>query len=418
MRALRTLRVPGFGRLATASLVNELGNWLGEIALAIVVFDQTGSPVAVAGLFIAMQFVPAVATPPVVARLDSLHSRGALPLLYFAEAAAFCVLAVLAGDDAFVLAGVLAVAAFDGTMATAARARTRAAAASLLEPQDLLREGNGVLNIGVTAGAAVGPALAGLLVATAGAQVALLADAASFLAVGLFLATSRSLPAAHGEEVGGWLARMRRGFTYVRERVALQRLMVAEGAAFVFFALVLPIEVAFAKDTLDVGDFGYGLLLAAWGVGMVIGSVLFTWLRVSLTTLLAGGTLGIGIAYVATGVSPNLAFACAASVIGGIGNGVQWVAVITAVQNLTTGAYQARVVGLLESLASGLSGVGFLLGGAIAALMSPRASFVVAGTGVLLILGLAILALRGVRWERETEVAAEARPEIGVITAG
>ena len=60
---LATLRLPGFGRIAGAYLVNELGNWLGEIALAIVVFDMTNSPVATAGLFVAMQFVPAFATP-------------------------------------------------------------------------------------------------------------------------------------------------------------------------------------------------------------------------------------------------------------------------------------------------------------------------------------------------------------------
>ena len=41
---LAMLRLPGFGRIAGAYLVNELGNWLGEIALAIVVFDMTESP--------------------------------------------------------------------------------------------------------------------------------------------------------------------------------------------------------------------------------------------------------------------------------------------------------------------------------------------------------------------------------------
>ena len=418
--ALTALRLPGFGRLAGASLVNELGNWLGEIALAIVVFDLTGSPVAVAALFVAMQFVPAIATPPVVARLDALHSRQALPLLYFAEAATFCALAVFATDDTFVLVAVLALAAVDGTLATAARARTRATAGSILEPAGLLREGNGVLNIGFTAGAAVGPALAGLLVAVAGAQVALLADAASFVVVGLLLATSRALPAAHDEEPGNWIERLRRGFTYVRDRPVLRRLLAAEGAAFLFFALVLPIEVAFAKDTLDAGDFGYGLLLAAWGAGMVVGSILFSALRtVSLRVLLAFGTLGIGIAYTATAAAPTLAVACAASAIGGIGNGIQWVAIVTAVQGLTAGSYQARVVGLLESLASGLSGVGFLLGGVIAAATTPRASYAVAGAGVLVVLAVAIVLLRNVRWERqagEPGAAPEARP--GAIPAG
>ena len=43
-QALAPLRLPGFGQLAGAYTVNELGNWVGEIALAVLVFDQTGSP--------------------------------------------------------------------------------------------------------------------------------------------------------------------------------------------------------------------------------------------------------------------------------------------------------------------------------------------------------------------------------------
>jgi MFS family permease len=402
--ALAPLRIAGFGRLAAASLVNELGNWLGEIALAVVVFDQTGSPVATAALFVAMQFLPALATPPLVARLDPLHARAALGLVYFLEALAFCALALFATDATFLLVAVLALAAIDGTLATAARARTRATAGAILEPVGLLREGNAILNVGFTAGAAAGPALAGLLVSTAGVQVSLLADAASFVAVAGLLFTSRALPAAHEDGGGSWIDRMRRGLSYVRERAALRRLMVAEGLAFLFFALVLPIEVAFAKETLDAGDFGYGLLLAAWGVGMVLGSLVFSSFRRSpLPVLLVGGTLGIGVAYLGTAVAPSLAVACLASVVGGLGNGVQWVAVITAAQELTEQAYQARVIGLLESLASGFSGVGFLLGGVIAALLSPRASYAVAGAGVLVILALAVLLLRDTRWQREPE---------------
>src|SRR5436189_16365 len=66
--ALRPFRLPAFGHLATAYLVNELGNWLGEIALALLIFDFTVSPIATAGLFLSIQFVPALAAPPPVAR--------------------------------------------------------------------------------------------------------------------------------------------------------------------------------------------------------------------------------------------------------------------------------------------------------------------------------------------------------------
>jgi MFS family permease len=411
---LAPLSLPGFRSLAGAYFTNELGNWLGEIALAIVVFELTDSPIATAGLFVAMQFVPALTTPLLVARIDAWSHRRALATLYAAEAAAFCALALLATDETFLLAGVLAIAAIDGTLATAARARSRAAAGSILEPAGLLREGNGILNFGFTAGAAAGPALAGVIVATAGAQVALLADAASFLAVAVLLATTEVLSRGAADEEDqrvAWTTRLRLGFDYVRERPILRRLLAAESIAFVFFALVLPIEVAFAKETLDAGDLGYGLMLAAWGCGMVVGSVLFSALRqASLAALLIGGTAAIGIAYLGTALAPTLLVACIASAVGGAGNGVQWVAVVTAIQEFTAEAYQARVIGLLESLASGLSGIGFLLGGAIAALASPRASFAVAGLGVIVVLAVAVAILRGSRWEERTEASALSTP--------
>ena len=413
-RSLAALALPGFRRLAASYFTNELGNWLGEIALAVVVYELTDSPIATAGLFVAMQFVPAITTPLLIARIDAIGTRQALAGLYAAEAAAFCALAALASEGTFVLAAVLAIAALDGTLATAARARSRAAAGTILEPAGLLREGNGILNLGFTAGAAAGPALAGVLVATAGAQVALLADAVSFVAVSLLLATSSALSDSGGdeeEETVPWTTRLRLGVTYVRERPVLRNLLGAEAVAFVFFALVLPIEVAFAKDTLDAGDLGYGLMLASWGAGMVIGSLVFSALgRASLVSLLVGGTIAIGLAYLGTAISPTLAFACLASAVGGAGNGVQWVAVVTAIQELTAEGYQARVLGLLESLASGLSGVGFLVGGAVAALLSPRASFAVAGFGVLAVLAVSVAVLRGIRLESRSEVAALAAP--------
>lgn len=401
-QSLAPLSLAGFKRLASAYFTNELGNWLGEIALAVLVFELTESPIATAGLFVAMQFIPALTTPLLIARIDGWSHRRALASLYAAEAVAFCALAALATDETFVLAAVLLIAALDGTLATAARARSRAAAGTILEPAGLLREGNGILNIGFTAGAAAGPALAGILVATAGVQVALLADAASFVAVALLLATSGALGRGSAEEPdqASWTERLRLGLTYVRERPVLRRLLAAESIAFVFFALVLPIEVAFAKETLDAGDLGYGLMLASWGTGMVLGSLLFSGLRgASLASLLIGGTAAIGVAYLGTAIAPTLLVACIASAIGGAGNGVQWVAVVTAIQEFTAQAYQARVIGLLESLASGLSGVGFLLGGAIAAIASPRASFAVAGFGVMAVLVCAVVVLRSVRWE-------------------
>ncbi len=133
--------------------------------------------------------------------------------------------------------------------------------------------------------------------------------------------------------------------------------MAAQALAFIFFALVISIEVVFAKDTLDAGDAGYGALLASWGAGMLLGSLLFAAMgKIGLRSLLVFSTAAIGAAYLATAVSPTLVFACAVSVVGGLGNGIQWIALVTAVQELTRAAYQARVLSLLESLASAMPG--------------------------------------------------------------
>ena len=403
MVALRPLRLPGFKSLGFAYLVNELGNWLGEIALAVLVFDQTGSPFATAALFCGMQFLPALLGPPIVARLEHVPARLTLPALYAAEAGAFGLLALLAHD--FVLAGVLVLAVVDGSIASAARALIRASAASALAPSGQLREGNALLNIAFTVGAAGGPALGGLVVAGAGTATALAADAASFLAVGILLALTSVLPNPQVERVeGGWSERLRHGLAYVAARPALRRLLAAQGAAFVFFALVLPIEIVFAKEALGTGDAGYGALLASWGAGMVLGGLAFAGLRaVPLRVLLLGSTVAIGAAYLGTAVAPTLLVACLASVVGGIGNGVQWIALVTAVQELTRPTYQARVLALLEALASAMPGAGFLLGGAITALFSPRASYAIAGAGVLAVVAAAVATLRRVDWAPELE---------------
>ncbi len=397
--ALRALSLPVFRRLAFVRFVDELGDWLGEIALAVLVFDRTGSPMATAALFIALQFVPAFATPPLVARLESLPTRATLAGLNVLQAAVFAGLALLAPH--FSLGAVIVLGAIGSGLAISGRALTRAAAVAAAEPHGLLREGNAVLNVGFTAGAAAGPALAGVIVAGAGPQTALFADAVSFALVAVLLATASGIPRTQPEP-SGWVTRLRRALAYVGKRRQLRLLIGAQAVAFVFLTIVIPIEVVFAKETLDSGDLGYGVLLASWGFGMVLGSLAFVMLRrVSLRVLLPISTLAVGVAYLLTGAAPTLAFACAASVLGGTGNGIEWVALVTAVQQLTRAEYQARVASLVESVAKAAPGIGFLLGGATAALFSPRVSFAVAGVGVLAVLAVAAGALARAGWRGE-----------------
>ena len=207
-RSLSPLRLRGFPQLASAYTVNELGNWVGEIALAILVYDQTGSPLATAGLFLGMQFVPSLIAQGIIARLEVVGTRAVLPALYIGEAAVFVALA--ATVDNFSLALVIALAVLDGTLAIAARTFTRASAAAVLSPSGQLREGNAIINVGFTAAGAAGPAIAGVVVAALGVQTALLIDAGSFVAVAAVLAATGSLPQVRGE-ARAWVSACARG---------------------------------------------------------------------------------------------------------------------------------------------------------------------------------------------------------------
>src|SRR3954454_10206818 len=227
--ALAPLRVPGFKVLAGGYSINELGNWLGDIALAVLVYDQTHSAMATALLFMATRFVPALVSPALVARVELLRPRVSLPLLYGLDAVVFAGLALIAAHS-FSLALVVALGAVDGTVALAARALTRSTSAALLEPHGLLRRGNALFNIGFTAAGALGPAIAGLVVAHAGVSTALWADAASFALVALMLATARALPAGERAE-GGWAGRLRDALEYVRGRRLLAGLLTAQAFA-------------------------------------------------------------------------------------------------------------------------------------------------------------------------------------------
>lgn len=395
------LRRPLFRRLAASYAINELGDWMGIIALSVLVYDRTGSALATAALFLGTRFLPALLAPILVTRVEKPPPRIALPVIYCGEAAAFAGLALLV--DNFWLPAVIALAAVDGTLALVGRALTRAVVATSLEPSGELRAGNALLNVAFTGGAAIGPALAGLAVAGFGVQSALLLDAVSFYAVAWILFTAGSMPQAE-QEPGRMRERVRAGIAYIRRQTLLRRILTAQGLAFVFFAAVLPVEVVYVKETLSSNDTGYGLMLASWGAGMVLGSLLFARLRQApLPNLLFFSTLAVGAGYLGLAAAPTLAVACMVSVLGGAGNGIQWVATISAVQELTAESMQARVMSVLESIGAAMPGVGFAVGGVIAAVVSPRMTFLVAGCGVIAIV-VVMAPLLGGNWLRKGEV--------------
>lgn len=382
------LRHPSFVRLACAYLLSEVGDWLVGIALAVVVFDKTGSAIATTGVFLSARVLPSLAVPGLTARLDHLPVQRALGLLFGLQTAACAGLATFAAD--FSLAMLLVLACINGAAAVTSRAIVRAGTVHLLEPAGLLREGNAALNLGFTVIMAVGPAAGGLAAAGLGVPTTLLVAAGCYLVNVAFAASARGAGDGRVAREDGtkepWRERTREGLRYVRGHRVLRTLLTAEALLLLFFTVVGPIEIIYAKRSLGSTDAGYGALLAAWGIGGILGGTIFVRERARAGfTLIVMSTIAIGVSYGTMAVAGSLGLACAASALGGVGNGVQWIAVITAAQEATENAFIARVAALFESMSAAVPGLGYLLGGAVTAIVSPRAAFAVAGIGVLVV---------------------------------
>jgi predicted MFS family arabinose efflux permease len=389
---------PRLRRIIVAYTVNRLGSWVGLVALSLAVFDHTHSALAVAALLFAWQALPAFLVPAVVARVEASAHRSELSGLYFFEAVATASLAVLLWH--FSLPAVLLLAALDGTAALTASALMRAEVARVArdelhalpandgrpresleeEAQEAERKANAALNIGFSTAFVAGPAVGGLVVAAAGAPAALFIDVGSFLICGALLIDLHP----HVEEAGGdsVRARVRAAWRHINEVPALRALLLAEGIALLFIQAGGPIEVSYAKATLHAGDRGYGLLVTAWGAGAVFASVIFARaVRRPLGVMLSGGIFALGLAFIGFSVAPSLPLACVASLVGGIGNGLEWPSLISLVQRLTPQPLHGRLMGAIESLAAVCLAFGLPLGGVLVALGSPRIAFLILGVG-------------------------------------
>ncbi len=388
----RCLRLPAFRRLLTAYVLNELAWSVGTVALSVLVYRQTNSALGSAAFFISAQFLPAVLSPALVARLD-FHAMGrVLPALYAVEAVLFGILAWFTHH--FALVPVLALALADGVVAAAARALAAAARTQILKPLDLLHDGNAVANFGFSGAFMAGPAIGGLVVAAGGTVAALLVNCGLFAGIALLL-TVTALPEAR-VPAGSGLRRLLAGVGHVRRDRLLSRLLAIQAVGLVFFSVSIPVEVVYAQHALRAGPGGYGALLSAWGLGAVAGSAAFArWRRRSAASLICGSGLSLAIGFAIMGVAPTLAVALVGAVVAGIGNGVESVAARTAVQQQTPDHWMALVMSLNESISQMAPGLGILLGGLIAALATSRVAFGVAAAGSLAFALAVPVALRG-----------------------
>lgn len=397
------LRLPAFRRLLSAYVLNELAWSVGTLALSVLVFKETGSALGSTAFFLCSQFLPALLSPALVARVDGLVQRHVLPVLYGVEALLFGVLAWFTHH--FTLGPVLVLALVDGVLAATARSLAAAARGNILKPLDLLHEGNAITNVGFSAALMGGPIIGGLVVAAGGTVAALLINCGLFAVIGLVL-TITPLPDSGGRS-GSGRRRLLDGLGHVRSDPILFRLLVVQTIGLVFFTVTIPVEVVYAQHTLDAGPGGYGALMSAWGLGAVAGSGVYArWRRTRTEVLFAGGGLALGVGFATLALAPALAVAVVGSALAGIGNGVESIAARTAVQERTPESWMALVMSVVDSLSQLAPGLGILVGGLVTELASSRAAFGVGAAGSLAFAFLAPLALQPARSVRRRRAGA------------
>jgi hypothetical protein len=386
------LKLPAYRRLLVGYTFTQLAWWVGTLALAVLVYHRTGSAIGSTAFFLSAQFIPALISPLLVARIDRFPVGPVLTTLYALEAALFGLLAWVASH--FSLAPVLVLTAIDGVVALAARAITRSATVSVTSPRQLLREGNALLNGAASVCYFAGPALGAVVANSGGTSAALVMNAALFGLIALTFATTRGMPGVAAAQVQS-AQRLRAAIARARRVPAIRALLGLQAVALVFFTISVPVEVVFAVHTLHAGRGGYAALMSVWGGGTVVGSAVYArWLSLSGRTLIAVGAGLLGSGFVVMAVAPNLGVAIAGAAIAGVGNGVEAVAARTTLQEHVEEEWMAVIMSLNESLFQAMPGLGILIGGGLTAIAGTRVALAAGGAGAFAVTGLALVVLQ------------------------
>jgi MFS family permease len=362
-------RVPSFRLLFLATLGSGFGTWLAFIGLAIDVKDRTDSGAWVSALLIA-DVLPAVVIGLLAGPLvDRLSRKGLMIGADLLRAAIFALLP-FAGSAAVIIA----LAALAGVGTGLFRPAVYAGLPNLVDDEDLPRA-NGLIQGVENFAWAVGPLLGGALVAASGPDLAYWVNAGTFLVSALLLSgiPARVLQAGTAESHGHWRDLLE-GFTFVLRTHALVTVLVVWSVFMLASAGINVAEVFLAKDTFDSGDFGYGLLVGATGLGLVLGSLAAGWLldRHSLARVYPGSIYLVALAVAAGALAPNVWIAAGCVLVVGAANGAAVVCNALLVQRGSPDALRGRVFTVLMSSSFGVLALGLVVAGPLTDAVGPR----------------------------------------------
>jgi len=377
-----------FRRLFFAAFASGLGTMLAVIALIVDVFDRTGSNTWVAALLIA-DFLPMLVIGLLLGPLVDRFSRRRLMLV--SDVVRFGVfVGLLVAPNALtvvVLAGIL------GFASGFFRPAVYAALPNLVRDRDL-PQGNALFQAAENLMWLAGPLAGGVLLTIAGPTVPYAVCAVSFLvsaALILRIPAARFATAAPSGR-GHWRD-LAEGFRVVRGSRALVTVLVAWTVVMFANAGVNVAEVSLVKVSFEARDFHLGLMMAAAGSGLVLGSLTaggwaerlpVAWLYGAAIALMAVGTG-------AAAASPTVWLAVAVVVVSGFGNGVAGVLNPLLVQRGAPDRVRGRAFTVIMSVNFAALGLGMIVAGRLTDLLGARwvwalAAGIYAGAAVVAVL--------------------------------
>jgi MFS family permease len=372
--------------LWSGALVSNIGTWMETVALSYYVAATTGkaSWAAVVG---AAGFLPSAVLGPIGSAMsDRLHRGRVLVTTNALSAVIAAALAMLVGTGR-ATPGVIAVLALGTGSVGAFGFPAFQNALPRLVPQEHLVAAIGLSNAQWNLGRIIGPSLAGLVIALGGISAALWCNAVSFLAVIVCVLVVRLEPSS-GRRRAVWGALMD-GFRFARDNADMRRMV----PLMVITMLIAAPFVAFVSQMATVVFHGderaTSLLVAAQGVGAVVGAVTLGWAthRFGLWRVMAGSIAVLAAALVLYGSAPALWVAA----IGVAGCGFGYGSSFTTFAGLSQQAASEDMRGRVLAVNTFILGALYPLGALVQGWLSDRVGlpWVTVGSGVLLAIGLA-----------------------------
>ncbi|MEM7212718.1 MAG: MFS transporter, partial [Pseudomonadota bacterium] len=375
-----------FAVLWTATVISNVGTWMHDVTSGWLMTSLSPSPMMVALVQAATTLPVFLFALPAGAAADLVDRRRLLIVVMaiLAVSTLSLGLLVLVG---FVSAWILLAFTFLSGAGAAFVAPAWQAIVPQLVPRSELSAAVALNSVGINISRAIGPALAGVIIAKVGIAWPYLLNALSFIIVIGALRWWRPPPKkeSHLPAERFWSA-VRAGLRYARASGPLRSTLVRAIAFFLFASAYWALLPLIARQELQGGPELYGVMLGAVGLGAVGGALFLPMLkrRLSADALVAAGTGGTALVLIVFALVKRPEIATLASLVAG----ASWIAVLSSLNVSAQVALpdwvRARGLSIFITVFFGAMTLGSMIWGQLASMLGISTTLLIAAGGALL----------------------------------